>query len=240
MLLTDIIKKYSPVPVTEEQAAEMEKFYLLLCEKNAVMNLTAIGKNGTDGTDGETAAAVLHFVDSLYVLSTGFVKGQVIDVGSGAGFPGVPVAAASSVFVTCLDATGKKADFIAEATAFAGIKNVKALCGRAEELAITPQFREKYDAALSRAVAKLNILCEWCLPFVKTGGFFIAMKSADIETETAAAQNAISVLGGKLADIQYYNLPVTGRRRALVVIEKRRPTLPEYPRKNSVILKRPL
>ncbi|MFA7185703.1 MAG: 16S rRNA (guanine(527)-N(7))-methyltransferase RsmG, partial [Victivallales bacterium] len=173
--MVDIISKYSPIPLTAEQLGKMRTVYEKLEEKNKVMNLTSI-KSAAD-------AAELHFIDSLYPLSTGLIKGDVLDVGSGGGFPGIPVAIASDTRVTCLDATKKKLDFIEETASETGIGNIGVLYGRAEELALDKACRDKYDTVLSRGVARLNVLCEWCLPYLKPNGYFIAMKGSSAAEE---------------------------------------------------------
>lgn len=230
--MIDIISRESPVPLTERQLDMMRAVYEKLDEKNKVMNLTSI--------NSAEEAAELHFVDSLHPLSTGLVKGTVLDVGSGGGFPGIPVAIASGTRVTCLDATRKKLDFIEETVSETGIANVSVLCGRAEELALDRTYREQYDTVLSRGVARLNVLCEWCLPYVKPNGHFIAMKGSNAAEEVREAKNAISVLGGELVDIMHYRLRLSGHEHTLVVIRKVAATPSGYPRRNSVIMKKPL
>lgn len=230
--MVDIIRKYSPVPLTPEQVDLMQKVADRLAEKNKVVNLTAI-------TD-ENQTAELHFIDSIYPVSTGRISGRVLDVGSGGGFPGIPVAIATGLNVTCLDATRKKLDFIDETASALGLVNIHTLCGRAEELAQDKKHREKYDTVLSRGVARLNVLCEWCIPYVKLNGCFIAMKGSNAGEEVAEAENAIKTLGGELVDIIQYKLELSGHVHSLVIIKKVKPTPTVYPRRNSQIMKKPL
>ena len=232
MPMTEIIKTRSPVQLTEEQLCLMERVYEKLEEKNRVMNLTSI-KSAEE-------AAELHFVDSLYALTEPRVKGKILDVGSGGGFPAFPVAIASGCDVTCLDATAKKLDFIKETAVSLGIDNIDTLCGRAEELSLDARYREKYDSVLSRGVARLNVLCEWCMPYVKPGGVFVALKGSAGREEAAEAENAIKTLGGKLEYIREYSLPSSGHTHTLVVISKVSRTPAIYPRHNSQITKKPL
>lgn len=229
---TDTLKKSSPITLTDCQIDVMARFCDLLLEKNKVMNLTAVRE--------PSVAAILHFADSLYALLPGKLCGRVLDVGSGGGFPAFPVASVSDAEVTALDATAKKLAFISEAAEACGVKNIQTLCGRAEELSRTDEHREAYDTVLSRGVARLNVLCEWCLPFVKVGGRFIAMKGSKGDEELAEAQNAIAVLGGKVADFKKYNLPGENRDYSLIVIEKITSTPAQYPRHNSKIERKPL
>ncbi len=229
---SEILIKSSPVALTDIQTAAMARFCDLLLEKNKVMNLTAVKE--------PSAAAVLHFADSLYALTVGEIAGRALDVGSGGGFPAFPVAVVSGAEVTALDATAKKLAFIREAGADCGVNNIKTLCGRAEELSRTNEHREAYDTVLSRGVARLNVLCEWCMPFVKVGGRFIAMKGSKGDEELAEAQNAISTLGGRVKEFKKYNLPGENRDYSLIVIEKIAATPAEYPRHNSKIERKPL
>lgn len=230
--MVDIIKKYSPVELTDKQAETMDKVCDLLLEKNKVMNLTAIKT--------KEEAAVLHFADSLYPLVTGYVTGNVIDVGTGGGFPAFPIAICTQCRVTAFDATAKKLDFISETAEKCGITNINTLLGRAEELSHTRTHREHYDTVVSRGVARLSVLCEWCLPYLKMGGYFIAMKGSLGREEAAEAKNAIEILGGETVDIIDYKLGDEQRLYTLVVIKKMKATDTEYPRHNSKIRKQPL
>lgn len=230
--MTELIKKYSPLPLDDAKAEQMAKIYELLEAKNKVMNLTSIK------TPEE--AAELHFADSLYPLTTTYVKGKILDVGSGGGFPAFPVAVVSGCEVTALDATSKKLDFISETAKAVGLANISTLCGRAEELSHDKKYRDSFDTVLSRGVARLNVLCEWCLPYVKPNGYFIAMKGSNGEEEASDAENAVKTLGGKIVEIIKYDLAFSGHTHTLVVISKTSRTPDAYPRHNSQITKKPL
>ncbi len=222
----------SPTALSDSQIAAMAKFCDLLLEKNRVMNLTAVKE--------PDKAAILHFADSLHAFDGGDITGRVLDVGSGGGFPAFPVAVMSGAEVTALDATAKKLDFIKSAAADCGVNNLNVLCGRAEELSRTSKHREAYDTVLARGVARLNILCEWCMPFVKVGGRFIAMKGSRGDEELAEAQNAVDILGGRVEKTIKYSLPNENRDYTLIIIEKIKNTPDLYPRHNSKIERKPL
>lgn len=233
MSFSEITKKYRP-SLTDEQCKSLDIIGECLKEKNQVMNLTAL-------TD-EKGVGLLHFWDSLTLLDTNLFKNaSVIDVGCGGGFPSLPLALCSeNCVITSNDATAKKLTYVAETAEKAGISNLKTLCGRAEELATEPQYRENYDIAVARGVARLNVLCEWCLPFVKVGGYFVAMKGEKGVLEADEAKKAISVLGGELVDIMSITVPEFDYAHSLVVVKKVKPTPKNYPRRNSQIQKKPL
>ncbi len=206
---------------------ERQQQYLdLVIEKNKSMNLTAI----TDRQD----AQVRHTEDSLALLSRFDWRGKsVIDVGAGGGFPGIPLAiACPEARLTLLDATGKKVAFLAEAARALALTNVTALHGRAEELAQQPDYREQYDVCVSRGVARLAVLVELCLPFVKGGGTMGAMKQHD--SERADARAITAALGGAWRDSVNYTLS-NGLTHTLIVVEKVRPTPKKYPRRFAKI-----
>ena len=208
----------------------LEAFSRMLLEKNQVMNLTAI----TDPRD----VAALHLLDSLAGLA-GLEAGTVVDVGTGAGFPGVPLAIARpSVRVTLLDSLGKRVDFLRESCRELGLENVECVHGRAEEFA--GERRERFDLAVSRAVAALPMLCELCLPLVKVGGAFWAMKSVDTEEEISASKAAIKLLGGHIQTVSDYTIPTTEVVHRVVRIQKIGPTPKKYPRRFALIKKQPL
>ena len=215
--------------LTERQKDQFCEFGRLLVEKNQVMNLTAI-------TEPE-AVAQLHFVDSLTVLKAADCRGKsIIDVGCGAGFPGVPVAIAEpTAKVTLLDSLQKRMNWLSEILPGLGI-DAAVVAARAEEYVAS--HREQYDIATSRAVARLNILCELCLPYVKVGGKFLALKGAMTREEVDEAKNAITALGGKVAEIREF--PIADAVHRIVVIEKVKPTPKQYPRKFAKIKQSPL
>ena len=215
--------------LTEHQLDQLCEFGRLLLEKNQVMNLTAI-------TEPE-AVAQLHFIDSLTVLKAADCRNKsVIDVGCGAGFPGVPMAIAEpSIRLTLLDSLQKRMNWLREVLPQLGVE-ASVVDARAEEY--VTGCREQYDLAVSRAVARLNILCELCLPYVKVGGAFLALKGAMTQAEVEQAGKAIAALGGRVQAIQEY--PIAGAVHRIVVIEKVRPTPKQYPRKFAKIKQSPL
>lgn len=210
--------------------AEIDKFCAFgaaLLEKNKVMNLTAI-------TEPE-AVAKLHFADSLTLLNAVDCKNKsVIDVGCGAGFPGVPMKLGEpSIALTLLDSQQKRVNWLRQTLESLG---VEACCvaARAEEY----PAREQFDLAVSRAVARLNVLAELCLPFVKVGGYFLAMKGAAAEEELEEARHALYVLGGKAERIEEYD--IDGAMHRVIVVRKERPTYNAYPRRFAKIKQQPL
>ena len=215
--------------LTGEQIDRLCRFGVLLLEKNQVMNLTAITE--------PSAVAQLHFLDSLTVLRAADCRGKsIIDVGCGAGFPGVPVAIAEpTAKLTLLDSLQKRMNWLQEVLPELGVR-AEVVSARAEEY--VAGRREQYDIATSRAVARLNILCELCLPYVKVGGKFLALKGAMTHEEVEQARKAIEVLGGRVAEIAEY--PIADAVHRIVVIEKVRPTPKQYPRKFAKIKQAPL
>ena len=213
-------------------AGDLERFARMLLEKNQVMNLTAI-------TDPDQVAT-LHLLDSLAVWQGADLSGKsVIDVGTGAGFPGIPLRIAHpDLRLTLLDSLGKRVDFLREVCEALSLTGVDCIHGRAEEFAA--EHREQYDAAVSRAVANLRMLAELCLPLVKVGGVFLAMKSTDCEEELEAAKPAIKLLGGKTERVLDYAIPTTEVVHRLVVIRKLSPTPAKYPRRFAQMKKQPL
>lgn len=233
MSFSEITKKYR-AGLTDSECGSLEIIGKQLRDTNELMNLTAL-------TD-EKGVGLLHFWDSLTLLDTGIFNGKkVIDVGCGGGFPSLPLAlCAKSCVITSNDATAKKLNFVAETAKKAGIENLNTLCGRAEELALKKEYRESFDVAVARGVARLNVLCEWCLPFVKNGGYFVAMKGEKGREEAEEAKKAISLLGGELVNIIDITVPEYNYLHTLVVIKKIKNTPGAYPRRNSQIQKKPL
>lgn len=215
--------------LTEEQQKTLCAYGEAMLEKNKVMNLTAI-------TEPERVAE-LHFLDSLALLNLADFKGKkVIDVGCGAGLPGVPLKIGEeSIRLTLLDSLGKRMDWLREILPQLGVQ-AEVVTARAEEAVV--QRREGYDIAVSRAVARLNVLCELCLPYVKVGGVFLAMKGALAEEETVEAAKAIRTLGGELDRIAEY--PIAGAMHRVAVIRKVKKTPPAYPRRFAKIKQQPL
>ncbi len=215
-----------------EAVPALEAFSALLLERNQVMNLTAI----TEPKD----VAALHLLDSLALVGLAGLKRQnVVDVGTGAGFPGVPLAIAlPELRITLLDSLGKRVNFLQESCGNLGLNNVRCIHGRAEEFAL--KHREGFDVAVSRAVAALPVLCELCLPLVKVGGQFLAMKSSHTEEEIGQAKAGISLLGGRIIAVKDYVIPTTDVVHRLVIVEKISPTPKKYPRRFAQMKKQPL
>ena len=207
-------------------------FAELVLERNQVMNLTAI----TEPKD----VAALHLLDSLELAAlAGLEAGRLVDVGCGAGFPGVPTAIARpGLQVTLLDSLGKRVDFLREACGKLGLENVECIHQRAEEFA--GARREAFDFAVSRAVAALPVLCELCLPLVKVGGKMLAMKSANSDEEIQGARHAAEVLGGRVEWVKDYTIPTTDVVHRVVCVEKVKATPGKYPRRFALIKKQPL
>ncbi len=229
-LFVESLKPYN-ISLSDEKIEMFDKYASLLVEWNSKFNLTAI--KDADGI------VVKHFVDSLIVLSENKIEGSLIDVGTGAGFPGLPLLITNdNLDVTFLDSTGKKIKFIEtvldELGLFADTVNA-----RAEEAAKDEFLRESFDFATARAVSNLRDLSEYCLPFVKVGGKFISMKSAKTEEEITDAKEAIKVLGGEIEKVNSFELADCGER-TLIFVKKVRPTPTKYPRNYSQIIKNPI
>lgn len=218
-----------------ENAALLSDFLNELLTVNQFMNLTAIVE--------PEAAALKHFADSVSLspyLPTG---ARVADIGTGAGFPTLPLAIVRrDLRFTAIDGTEKRVNFVRETVKKLSLCNVGALAGRAELLSKEKMHRERYDAVVARAVARLNVLCELCLPFVRVGGIFVSMKSLLAEEELEEAKTAVETLGGKLVKVETFTLRSHEEtvERTVAVIEKTAPTPPAYPRSYSLISKKPL
>ena len=223
------------VKVSPAQAEQFQIYLDLLLERNTVMNLTAI-------TDPEEAV-IKHFVDSLTLLKALEIKknAKVIDVGTGAGFPGIPLKIMRpDIELTLLDSLNKRINFLNEVISALGLTGVETIHGRAEDYAKPGKCREKYDLCVSRAVANLSTLSEYCLPFVKVGGKFISYKSEKITEEMNAAQHAVKILGGKMDGQVEFTLPDSDIYRNLFIITKEKSTPAKYPRKAGLPSKEPL
>ena len=203
-----------------------------LVETNKVMNLTAI----TEPAD----IATLHFLDSAALLKlVDFQNKSVVDVGTGAGFPGMPLRILEpSIRLTLLDSLNKRIDFLKEVCDDLGLRDVDCVHARAEEFAA--QHREGFDIVTSRAVANLRMLSELCLPLVKVGGFFLSMKSVDSDAELEDAQQAIAILGGRVTDVKDYVIPGTEVTHRVIFVQKLKETPKKYPRAFAKIKKSPL
>ena len=210
---------------------QFRQYYELLSERNEVMNLTAIS--------GEDESARLHFLDSAAALLAEPLAGKrVIDVGTGAGFPGLPLRILEpSITLTLLDSLQKRIGFLQEVCDSLGLQDVECIHARAEECG---GRREQYDCAVSRAVARLNVLCELCLPYVKVGGVFLALKGPAVTEELADAQKAVSLLGGSVERVFDYAIPGEDLHHNIVVIRKTAPTPKKYPRRFALIKSAPL
>jgi 16S rRNA (guanine527-N7)-methyltransferase len=237
----DIISKFIDgcselgLTLSKEQLDQFISYYHILIEKNKVMNLTAI-------TDFEEVIEK-HFLDSLLIVKAADLTkaGKMIDVGTGAGFPGIPLKIVfPDLSVTLADSLNKRILFLEECIRELNLKKIDAVHGRAEDLGKNPAYREKFDLAVSRAVANLSSLSEYCLPFVKKGGSFIAYKAAEINDEYQMAKKAIHILGGESSGPSVLPLPQTELQRSFVVIKKVKETPGKYPRKAGLPSKEPL
>lgn len=220
------------LPCDDEALKKYRRYYEMLEESNKVMNLTAIS--------GEEDVARLHFLDSAALLKAAELGGlRVIDVGTGAGFPGLPLKIAQEdIELTLLDCLDKRLGFLRGVCDELGYKKTPCVHARAEE--IPAGYRQAFDAALSRAVARLNVLAELCMPYVKQGGVFIAMKGPDCEDELREAKSAVAQLGGTVESVYKYTVPDTDIVHSAIVIRKTGDTPPQFPRRWSAIKKSPL
>ena len=230
------------ISLTPKQVDQFMQYYDMLIEKNKVMNLTAI-------IDVDEVLSK-HFLDSISLVnSQQFMKKvnsnkhiRMLDIGTGAGFPGIPLKITfPSLDITLLDSLNKRVLFLQEVIDTLQLKNIRAIHGRAEDFARNQkEERESYDFVVSRAVSNLSSLSEYCIPFVKVEGFFISYKSSDIQKEVGNAKRAISLLGGEMVQADEFTLPGSSISRTLVEIRKIKPTLPLYPRKAGTPAKKPL
>lgn len=223
------------IVLTDVQKQQFDKFYELLVEWNRVMNLTGI-------TEYEEVNEK-HFVDSVsLVKAIDIDKVQtVIDIGTGAGFPGIPLKIAfPHLKVVLLDSLNKRINFLNVVINELGLTDIKTIHGRAEDYAKQVEYREQFDICVSRAVANLSTLSEYCIPYVKVGGMFIPYKSGEIDEEVQQAKRAIQILGGKLEEVIKFQLPDTEINRSFVKINKTQNIAKKYPRKAGLPTKEPL
>lgn len=216
----------------------IEKFKIyknLLKEWNNKINITAITE--------DKEIIVKHFLDSMtpYILDIFNGDKKIIDIGTGGGFPGLPLKIINdNLKITLMDSLNKRITFLKEVISSLELNDIEAIHGRAEELSRTKEYREIYDVCISRAVASLDTLCEYCIPFVKPGGYFISMKGPDIDEELNKARNSIKTLGGKLIDKKIITIPQSNIRHSLLIIKKVRETPTKYPRGGGKPKKNPL
>lgn len=224
------------IDISDEKKEKLYKFYEILVEKNKVMNLTSITEI--------KEFTYKHFIDSIalekIVKDLGSNNYNIADLGTGAGFPGIPLAIVyPNLNLTLIDSLNKRIKFIKETCEALDIKNVNAIHSRAEDIDRNKDYREKFDICVSRAVANLTSLSEYCLPLVKNGGSFISYKSKGYEVEIAEAKKAIKVLGGEIGNIEKFELGEYGER-ILLDIKKIKPTPNKYPRKAGLPTKEPI
>ncbi len=219
------------IDISKEEISKLYDYMNILLNWNQKINLTAI----TDKSE----IIKKHFIDSLTISSLIKDGCKVIDVGTGAGFPGIPLAISRNIYVTLLDSLNKRINFLNEVKKNLGLENIDTIHGRAEEIARNKQYREQYDVATSRAVAPMNVLLEYLLPFVKVGGICICMKGPNVTEEITNIDNVVKILGGKY--IKTINLKLEGEmERNIIIIEKIKETSSKYPRKPGTPSKQPL
>ena len=223
------------IETNENMLEQFDLFYHLLVEWNKVMNLTGI-------TEYEEVVEK-HFADSLSLarfLDLNKIH-TVIDVGTGAGFPGIPLKIAfPHLKVVLLDSLNKRINFLNEVIAKLDLKEIHTIHGRAEEYARKPEYREQFDLCVSRAVANLSVLSEYCIPYIRVGGIFVPYKSGEIDEEVAASRKAVDILGGQIDHVEKFQLPDTDIHRSFVFINKIKNTQKKYPRKAGTPAKEPL
>ena len=226
-LLSDYCKKIE-LDITDTQLQQFDDYYRFLVEKNKVMNLTTIIE--------KEDVVLKHFIDSIYIMKyTDFDEKKVIDIGTGAGFPGIPLAIMNpQTSFVLLDSLNKRINFLNE------VSNVITIHGRAEEISRKEEYREKFDYVVSRAVANMSTLLEYCTPFLKVGGQFISYKSGKVEEELSSAQNAMKILGCKLNISIDFQLPNTDMDRKFVIYDKINKCAKKYPRQGGKPRKEPL
>ncbi|MDD3185390.1 MAG: 16S rRNA (guanine(527)-N(7))-methyltransferase RsmG [Anaerostipes sp.] len=223
------------IELTDNQLKQFETYFHMIIEKNKVMNLTAITE--------KDEVIDKHFVDSLAFVKSNikFENQRILDIGTGAGFPGIPLKIAfPDLEVVLLDSLNKRITFLNEVIDELGLKNITAIHGRAEDYAKQKEYREGFDIVVSRAVANMSTLSEYCIPYVKLNGYFMPYKSGNIEKELNQAKKAIKILGGKIQDKILFTLPETDMERSLIEIKKEKTTPKRFPRKAGLPSKEPI
>lgn len=230
--ITELSKKLDII-INNEIAQKFYKYMILLQEWNEKMNLTAITE--------PNEVILKHFIDSLTINKYIQPDSKIIDVGTGAGFPGLPISIIrKDCSITLMDSLNKRINFLNEVSNAVQLYNISAIHARAEELSKNKQYREKYDIATSRAVASLNVLLEYLLPFVKVGGLCICMKGSNIDEEIKNSAKALKELGGEIVNIEQFYLPESDICRNIVIVKKVKNTPNKYPRKAGTPSKDPL
>ena len=231
------------IELSDEQINKFQKYYEMLIETNKVMNLTAI--------TGKEEVILKHFVDSISIvkvlpdmikyIDSDNISIKILDLGTGAGFPGIPLKIVfPAIDIVLLDSLNKRINFLNSVIDELKLSGINAIHGRAEEMARNKVYREKFDLCVSRAVANLSTLSEYCLPFIKVNGKFISYKASEIEEEVENAGNALKILGGNLTTVKKITLPESDIERSFVIIDKVKNTPKTYPRKAGTASRNPL
>ena len=223
------------ITLTDIQREQFDRYYELLVERNKVMNLTGITEYDE--------VNLKHFTDSLTIVRVSDMSeiSTLIDIGTGAGFPGIPLKIVfPEIKVVLLDSLNKRIRFLNEVIAKLGLNGIETIHGRAEDFAKKADYREKFDLCVSRAVANLATLSEYCLPYVKVGGYFVPYKSEEVDEEVEQARNAAKILGGTIEEVYKFKLQGTEIGRSFIKIKKIKSTAKRYPRKAGLPAKEPL
>lgn len=225
----------SGITLSDQQMSQFDRYFTLLVEWNEKINLTAI--------TAKDEVYEKHFFDSLSAsFFFDFSKVQtVIDIGAGAGFPSLPIKIVHPhLQVTIVDSLNKRITFLQHLAKELGLEGITCVHGRAEELGVNPQYRDRFDVVTARAVARLNVLSEFCMPFAKVGGTFVVLKGAEASNELDEAKKAIKTLGGKTEKLESFQLPTEQAERSIILINKLTPTPKGYPRKPGIPAKKPI